>query len=47
VPVVPATDVSGLMHLVTDAAMQAGGSAGRYVALCGNEVIPASLRCTS
>jgi hypothetical protein len=37
------TDVAGVEHLVTDAAMAAGRRAGRYAAVCGAEVIAASL----
>jgi hypothetical protein len=32
-----------VVHLVTDTAMAAGRLAGRYAALCGCEVIAASL----
>jgi hypothetical protein len=41
--VVPVTDADGLMHLVTDAAMTSGRSAGRYRAVCGTVVFTASL----
>lgn len=37
------TDVEGIEHLVTDAAMAAGRRVGRYVAVCDAEVIAASL----
>jgi hypothetical protein len=37
------TDADGIAHLVTDAAMAAGRRAGRYAAVCGAEVIAASL----
>lgn len=43
VPVIAVTDVGGTAHLVTDDAMAAGRRAGRYVAVCGSEVIAASL----
>jgi hypothetical protein len=41
--VVPVTDADGLMHLVTDAAMSLGRGAGRYRAMCGANVLTASL----
>ncbi len=37
------TGVDGVAHLVTDQAMAAGRSAGRYMAVCDTEVIAASL----
>jgi hypothetical protein len=37
------TDVEGIEHLVTDAAMAAGRRVGRYVAAYGTEVLAASL----
>lgn len=37
------TDTERIAHLVTDDAMAAGRPAGRYVAVCGTEVLPASL----
>ncbi|MGQ0716901.1 MAG: hypothetical protein ACT4NP_06205 [Pseudonocardiales bacterium] len=37
-------DISGQAHLLTDTAMTTGrGAKGRYVALCGTEVLPAAL----
>ncbi len=36
------TDVGGLTHLVTDAAMAAGRRAGCYAAVCADRVLPAS-----
>ncbi|MGH4003467.1 MAG: hypothetical protein ACRDSO_05085 [Pseudonocardiaceae bacterium] len=37
-------DISGQAHLLTDTAMTAGRrGGGRYVALCGTEVLPAAL----
>lgn len=35
----PLTDTAGVVHLVTDDAM----AAGRYLAVCGNPVLAASL----
>lgn len=37
------TDTDGVAHLVTDDAVAAGHTHGRYVACCGAEVLPASL----
>ena len=37
------TDTKGTAHLVTDDAMVAGRPAGRYAAVCGTKVVPASL----
>ncbi|MGH3588860.1 MAG: hypothetical protein ACRDS1_01900 [Pseudonocardiaceae bacterium] len=40
-------DISGEEHFLTDAAAVAGRrGGGRYLALCGAEVIPASLMAT-
>ncbi|MGH3937920.1 MAG: hypothetical protein ACRDTG_04680 [Pseudonocardiaceae bacterium] len=35
---------TSVAHLVTDEAMAVGRRAGRYVALCGGEVLPGSLK---
>jgi len=37
------TDVMGITHLLTDDAMIAGRPSGRYVAVCGDEVLAGSL----
>jgi hypothetical protein len=37
------TDIGGVVHLVSDNSMQAGRVVGRYAALCGCEVLAASL----
>ncbi len=37
------TDVDGVAHLVTDAAMATGRPTGRYAAVCGGQVLAASL----
>ncbi len=37
------TDAQGLAHLVTDESMTAGHHAGRYLTMCGQRVLTASL----
>jgi len=37
------TDVGGIVHLITEDAMAAGRSSGRYAAVCGGAVLAASL----
>lgn len=37
------TESGGLTHLVTDEAMAAGRSRGRYATVCGCEILAASL----
>lgn len=37
------TDNAGTAHLVAEDAMAAGGHAGRYLAVCGDQVLAASL----
>lgn len=37
------TDAQGIAHLVTDEAMAAGHRAGRYLAVCDQHVLTASL----
>jgi len=37
------TDTEGVAHLVTENAMVAGRSAGRYLAVCDTQILAASL----
>jgi hypothetical protein len=40
---VTVTDTHAVAHLVTEESMAAGHQVGRYLAICGHRVFPASL----